>query len=126
MPVTDGPEAFKALRSVNPSIRFCFMTGDTCPTTRAKLLKLGAMRVYEKPLPSVANVAQELWELATSSCDSIPSRCYEGMDATDPSGSSEESHSRDIRVKADFFQRICAPLLASISELTRRFANRDL
>lgn len=125
MPVMDGPEAFKALRSVNPSIRFCFMTGDTCLTVRAKLLKLGAMRVYEKPLPSVANVAQELWELATSPCDSITFRGDEGMDATDPSGSVEETHIRDIRVKADLFQRICAPLLTSISELTRRLANRD-
>lgn len=125
MPVLDGPGAFKALRAVNPSVRCCFMTGNTCSVTRAKLLKLGAMRVYEKPLPSVANVAQELWELATCPCDSNAFRGNEDMEATDPIGSIEEVHIRDIRVKEDLFQRICAPLLASISELTRRWADRD-
>lgn len=125
MPVLDGPGVFKALRAVNPYVRFCFMTGDTCAATRATLLKLGAMRVYEKPLPSVANIAQELWELATSSYETIAFQGDEDTDATDPSASIEETHVREIRVKEDLIQRICTPLLASISELTRRWANRN-
>lgn len=65
MPVLDGPKTLDALREINPSVRFCFMTGDTRSATLNNLLGRGAMRVFPKPLPSVAGVAEELWELAT-------------------------------------------------------------
>lgn len=64
MPVLDGVGTLDALRKINPSVRFCFMTGDTQSTTRDRLLKHGALRVFDKPFPSVANVAQELRKLA--------------------------------------------------------------
>jgi len=45
------------------------MTGDTRAATFADRFGRGAMRVFPKPLPSVASVAEELWELATCSHD---------------------------------------------------------
>lgn len=65
MPVLDGPQTLDALREINPLVRFCFMTGDVRLTTLTWLLKLGALKVFTKPFPSVAEVAEELRELAT-------------------------------------------------------------
>ncbi len=77
MPVMDGPQTLDALRAINPSIRFCFMTGDVRPPTLTRLLKLGAMRVFPKPFPSVAEVAEELRGLATRPHDD-PARMEPG------------------------------------------------
>lgn len=65
MPVLDGPQALEALRVIRPSIRICFMTADARLSTTARLLSRGALRVFAKPLSSVAEVAEELWGLAT-------------------------------------------------------------
>lgn len=65
MPVLDGPQTLAALREINPLVRFCFMTGDVRLTTLTRLLKLGALKVFTKPFPSVAEVAEELRGLAT-------------------------------------------------------------
>lgn len=65
MPVMDGPQTLDALRDINPAVRFCFMTGDARPSTLRRLLNLGGLRVFTKPFPSVAEVAEELRELAT-------------------------------------------------------------
>lgn len=65
MPVQDGPKTLAALREINPAVRFCFMTGDARASTLRRLLQRGALRVFTKPLSSVAEVAEELWELAT-------------------------------------------------------------
>lgn len=64
MPVMDGLEMFGALRMINPSVRFCFMTGDTQASACSSLLKGGALRIFEKPFPSITSIAEELWELA--------------------------------------------------------------
>lgn len=64
MPVLDGPTAIEVLRAINPSVRFCFMTGDTRAGIRESLLRRGAMRVLDKPIASVVSAARELWELA--------------------------------------------------------------
>lgn len=66
MPVLDGPKTLDALREINPFIRCCFMTGDTRQSILTGLLRRGALRVFTKPLPSVAGVVEELLELATS------------------------------------------------------------
>lgn len=60
MPGLDGPHTLDALREINPSVRCCFMTGDARPTARSELLSCGALRVFTKPFPSVAEVATEL------------------------------------------------------------------
>ena len=64
MPVMDGPQTLDSLRQINPLVRFCFMTGDVRLSTLTGLLKLGALRVFTKPFSSVAEVAEELRELA--------------------------------------------------------------
>lgn len=73
MPVMDGAQTLDALREINPLVRFCFMTGDVRLSTLAGLLKLGALRVFTKPFPSVAEVAEELRDLATCPV-AIPAR----------------------------------------------------
>jgi CheY-like chemotaxis protein len=64
MPVMDGPQTLDALRRINPLVRFCFMTADVRLSTLTGLLKLGALRVFTKPFSSVAEVAEDLRELA--------------------------------------------------------------
>ncbi|MBX9652586.1 response regulator, partial [bacterium] len=64
MPVLDGPQTLDSLRRINPLVRFCFMTADVRQSTLTGLLKLGALRVFTKPFSSVAEVAEELRELA--------------------------------------------------------------
>ena len=63
-PVRAGPKAIDSLRESSPLLRFCFMTGDTRASTHSSLMKRGAMRIFTKPFPSVAAVAEELWHLA--------------------------------------------------------------
>ncbi len=65
MPVLDGPKTFDALRAIDPSVKLCFMTGDMRTSTHINLLNRGALRVFAKTLISVAEVAEELWKLAT-------------------------------------------------------------
>lgn len=65
MPVLDGPKTFDALCEINPSVKLCFMTGDMRTSTHINLLNRGALRVFAKTLVSVAEVAEELWKLAT-------------------------------------------------------------
>lgn len=66
MPVIDGSQILEALREINPFIRLCFVTGDTRKATRADLLRSGVLRVFEKPLPSIASLSQQLHDLATT------------------------------------------------------------
>lgn len=65
MPVLDGPKTLEALLKIDPALRLCFMTGDLSTSTSVSLLRRGALRVFQKPFESVADVAQELWQLAT-------------------------------------------------------------
>lgn len=67
MPVLDGPKTLDALSEINPSVKLCFMTGDMRTSTHLNLLNRGALRVFAKTLVSVAEVAEELWKLATHS-----------------------------------------------------------
>jgi CheY-like chemotaxis protein len=67
MPVMDGPQAFDAIRQINPVVRWCFMTADARQSTLAGLLDMGALRVFSKPMPSVAEVADDLQKLAVRS-----------------------------------------------------------
>ena len=49
MPVLDGPHTFDALRSLNPEIRVCFMSGDTGEFSADELIRRGALHVLAKP-----------------------------------------------------------------------------
>lgn len=59
MPGMNGPQTLMALRRLCPTIRFCFMTGDADPDTKAALFRLGAARVFPKPF-NLAEVTQTL------------------------------------------------------------------
>lgn len=60
MPGVSGPEAFDAIRAVDPLVRCCFMTADQQPETREALLALGALVVFGKPFASVAELCDSL------------------------------------------------------------------
>jgi len=66
MPIMDGRETFDALREINPLVRYCFMTADSRISTFKNLLEFGALQVFAKPFPSVGEVANELWTLASA------------------------------------------------------------
>lgn len=114
MPVLNGPKTLDALREINPSVRFCFMTGDTRASTLTKLLRLGALRVFPKPLPSVAVVAEELWELATCPNDFSGSRELGGDDAAGPASEAALIQSDEKLVDDGFFGRAFS-LLRSVT-----------
>jgi len=49
MPEMDGPQTLAALRSINPEVRCCFMSGHTGDYSAEQLLELGASHVFQKP-----------------------------------------------------------------------------
>jgi CheY-like chemotaxis protein len=49
MPDMDGPETLTALRTIDPSVVCCFMTGHPGDYTTEELLRLGSAGVLEKP-----------------------------------------------------------------------------
>jgi DNA-binding response OmpR family regulator len=49
LPDMSGPEVLKELRQRDPSVRCCFMSGDTGKVTPEELLELGAIGLIEKP-----------------------------------------------------------------------------
>ena len=58
----DGPETLKALQSINPAVRFCFMTGQAGDYTEEDLLALGSPCVLFKPfgMDQVIHLAGQL------------------------------------------------------------------
>lgn len=125
MPVLDGPGTLGALREINPSVRFCFMTGDTRAATRARLLKHGALQVFDKPLPSVGSVVRELWDLAA--CPNQVSLYSEDTDTESPhpDPSTGETCLLDRPDEYRVFARIYASLLTSISRIGSMLRHRD-
>lgn len=115
MPVLDGPKTLDALRKINPSVRFCFMTGDTRASTLTNLLRRGALRVFTKPFPSVAGVAEELWELATCPNDFSDSREFGGDNTAGPAREAALIQTEEKSVGDGFFERACSSLLRSVA-----------
>lgn len=115
MPVLDGPKTLDALRELNPSVRFCFMTGDTRASTLTNLLRRGALRVFTKPFPSVAGVADELWELATCPNGFSDSRDLGGDDTPGSVSQPALIHTEEKSVGDGFFVRIVSSLLRSFA-----------
>jgi DNA-binding NtrC family response regulator len=58
MPGADGAETLALLREFDPHLRCCLMTGGTSYSTE-ELLKMGALRVIEKPF-NLERLAQTL------------------------------------------------------------------
>jgi anti-anti-sigma factor len=50
MPGMDGPRTLAALQQLSPTVRCCFMTANPAPYTEESLLRLGAVRVFLKPV----------------------------------------------------------------------------
>ncbi|MBI1914143.1 MAG: response regulator [Planctomycetes bacterium] len=50
MPGMDGPQTLTVLQKLCPTVRCCFMTGNSVPSTEAGLLERGAVRVFRKPI----------------------------------------------------------------------------
>jgi len=115
MPELDGPQTLDALRAINPSVRFCFMTGDARGAIRTRLLSRGALRVYEKPFPSVANVAWELWELATRVEMQMPANDSSIEEPPAPHTSSTTPHFPEITTGGRLLKRVVNRILASMS-----------
>jgi len=126
MPVLDGPRTLDALRAINPFVRFCFMTGDARAVTRVSLSKRGALRVFEKPLPSVAEVAQELWELATCPNDLLSQPDLGNRATTDPNRPALATHIRELPAEGHFFEWAYGPLLTSISRIRSMLSKPSL
>jgi CheY-like chemotaxis protein len=51
MPGLDGPATLDALRSLNPEVLVCFMSGDTGDYAPQELLQRGAAGLMAKPFP---------------------------------------------------------------------------
>jgi CheY-like chemotaxis protein len=66
MPGIDGLHLLTELRQLNPSLCFCFMTGESADYSPADLFATGANRVFPKPFPSLEEVATELRELVAA------------------------------------------------------------
>jgi anti-anti-sigma factor len=63
MPGLDGPHTLAALRELSPTVHCCFMSGNPTPYTEAGLLRMGAVRFFQKPF-ALAEVIDALTELA--------------------------------------------------------------
>jgi CheY-like chemotaxis protein len=59
MPGLDGPQTLDAIRTLDPAVRCCFMTGDAGAYRPDELLAKGAARVFDKPFV-LADLAQTL------------------------------------------------------------------
>lgn len=62
MPNLDGPQTLKGIRSLDPRLPVCFMTGNSGRYETSDLLRLGARQVISKPfrLDEVARIVHEL------------------------------------------------------------------
>ena len=63
MPTLDGPGTLARLRSVNPGVRACFMSGFTGRYSLEELFAMGAVGFFDKPF-QIVPLADELWTLA--------------------------------------------------------------
>jgi CheY-like chemotaxis protein len=67
MPGWDGPQTLAAIRTINPDVRFCFMTGHAGDYSEEQLLALGASCVLQKPfnLDELVRNLEQLTRLPT-------------------------------------------------------------
>ena len=66
----DGPQTLRELQQISPHIRVAFMSGSVDDVEA--LFKLGALRVFPKPFPSVVALANTLRELVKKQPASVP------------------------------------------------------
>ena len=119
MPILDGSGTLEALREINPLVCLCFMTGDVRKDRRNGLLQHGALRVFMKPFSSVAEIVEELWDLATTpQCFAAESdsNCAKTIG---PDCSVHETYLVETTVEKDLdlIKRVYSLLLTSISRV---------
>jgi CheY-like chemotaxis protein len=56
----DGPRTLTNLQQLDPAVRAAFMSGSTGEYPSADLLARGALRVFAKPFPTLAELTSEL------------------------------------------------------------------
>jgi CheY-like chemotaxis protein len=66
----DGPRTLRELQQISPHVRVVFMSGSVDDIEA--LFKLGALRVFPKPFPSVVALAATLRELVKKKPASVP------------------------------------------------------
>jgi CheY-like chemotaxis protein len=67
MPGLDGPGTVQALKTINPDVLFCFMSGNFGDYQVEDLLGMGAVQVLPKPFPNLYDVAQMLRQVIDNS-----------------------------------------------------------
>ncbi len=63
MPGLDGPATLAALKTINPDLPCCFMSGHTGKYTTEELLDMGAVHVLPKPFASLSLFTRLLWDM---------------------------------------------------------------
>jgi DNA-binding NtrC family response regulator len=63
LPEVEGPQIYQELRRYNPEMRACFMSGFLTEQQHDSLVRLGALRIFEKPF-SLPGLLDELWSLS--------------------------------------------------------------
>jgi len=77
----DGPHTLVELGRINPLVRVAFMSGSTGRYSVEELLGLGALRIFEKPFPSVPGLADELKNLiARTAAEEPDTQLRRGVD----------------------------------------------
>jgi CheY-like chemotaxis protein len=117
MPVLDGPRMLDLLREINPAVRLCFMTGNTRSTTPAQLLNRGALRVFEKPLPSIEALVQELWDLTAYPYQVVGTPQDTGERPAETAESTAEICGKTRLKKYRIVAWICSPLQGSLARI---------
>ena len=65
MPGMSGPETLAALRQIDPTARWCFMSGDLGGHNADELMQQGALELFVKPI-AMENLVESLRRLTGS------------------------------------------------------------
>lgn len=113
MPVLDGPRMLEVLRQINPAVRLCFMTGDSRVRRSNDLLRRGAIKVFSKPFPSLAEISGELWQIAGSPNEPVTDIEVATSDATNQCSVVVEVSLEPLDVR-DFLYSLLKPVRRAI------------
>lgn len=116
MPVLDGPKTLDALRKINPSVRCCFMTGDTTPTLLAHLMGQRPDGLFIKPF-GVTEVAAVLREVASQSPSGNVEMIGNSTGGDNPESSDTQGMLNGDDVRSESHSRPVPPLLRTFAAL---------
>lgn len=116
MPVLDGPKTLAALRKINPSVRCCFMTGDTRPTLLAHLMSQRPDGLFIKPF-EVSEVAAVLREVADQSPTGNVEMIGNSIGGDNPDASETQGRPDGDDVRSESHNPPVPPLLRAFAAL---------